>query len=308
MLFGNRLPYRASLQHLVALFLAIVLLLPHSAQAQSGSRGSVGGSRGGGGSVRGGGGAGRPGGISRSFRSRQRQFSNGSTTAGNAQRGGFAIVELFTSQGCSSCPAADENLARIAEVAAAKKLDVYTLSYHVDYWNQLGWEDPYSTAWATERQESYAKLFESKRIYTPQMIVNGQTPFVGSNRQDANTALNSALQLVPQAQIQLEPEFSSEELSVAWSVQGSAQGNLISIALVQNKASDLVDAGENRGRELKHVNIVRQLQTKSLQENKAVEFSLPDDFDARDFHLIGFIQSSQTGAITSATRSVLDDR
>jgi hypothetical protein len=91
------------------------------------------------------------------------------------------IVELFTSQGCSSCPSADKNLAEIVENAERNHEPVYGLSFHVDYWNHLGWKDPYSNRAFTERQRNYAKLMNSESIYTPQIVINGENEFVGSN-------------------------------------------------------------------------------------------------------------------------------
>ena len=89
----------------------------------------------------------------------------------------FAFIELFTSEGCSSCPSADQNLERIATRAKANGQNVYTLSYHVDYWNYLGWEDPYSSKTFSDRQREYAQQFESSRIYTPQMVINGPVSY-----------------------------------------------------------------------------------------------------------------------------------
>ena len=95
---------------------------------------------------------------------------------------GFAVLELFTSQGCSSCPSADENLAEITKQAALKGEKIVTLSFHVDYWNYLGWRDPYSTADATKRQRLYAGIHGSKQVYTPQLVVNGTTELLGTSR------------------------------------------------------------------------------------------------------------------------------
>src|SRR5438445_2521237 len=92
------------------------------------------------------------------------------------------VIELFTSQGCSSCPVADKNLAEIIEKAETNGQQVYGLSFHVDYWNDIGWKDPYSKAEFTERQKKYASIRSFENIYTPQMIVNGETEFVGSDR------------------------------------------------------------------------------------------------------------------------------
>src|SRR5437899_2881738 len=102
------------------------------------------------------------------------------------------VVELFTSQGCSSCPAADKNLAEIIEKAEANGQQVIGLSFHVDYWNYIGWKDPYSKAEFTERQRKYALRMNSENIYTPQMIVNGESEFVGSDKNTSTKEIGKA--------------------------------------------------------------------------------------------------------------------
>ncbi|TAL43473.1 MAG: DUF1223 domain-containing protein, partial [Chitinophagaceae bacterium] len=92
---------------------------------------------------------------------------------------GFALVELFTSEGCSSCPPADELIEEVQEKYSGK--NVIALSYHVDYWDRLGWKDPFSSADFTNRQEYYGGIFRLNSIYTPQAVINGETEFVGSN-------------------------------------------------------------------------------------------------------------------------------
>src|SRR5436190_20900837 len=97
------------------------------------------------------------------------------------------VVELFTSQGCSSCPPADALLAQLAG-----RPDLLALSFHVDYWDRLGWKDPFSSAAATQRQHRYAELLGLATVYTPQMVVDGKWQAVGSDRSDVEQALSSA--------------------------------------------------------------------------------------------------------------------
>ena len=114
---------------------------------------------------------------SRNYRtptSSRQSSSRNVTRQTQPQVAGFALVELFTSEGCSSCPSADQNLMRLVDEASKKKLPVYALSFHVDYWNRLGWTDPYSSKAFTDRQRTYAQVMKSDRVYTPQMIVNGK--------------------------------------------------------------------------------------------------------------------------------------
>src|SRR5246127_3918229 len=97
------------------------------------------------------------------------------------------LVELFTSEGCSSCPPADALLAELAG-----RPDVLALSFHVDYWDRLGWRDPFSSPAATERQQRYAELLRLATVYTPQIVIDGKRQAVGSNRGEVERALNSA--------------------------------------------------------------------------------------------------------------------
>lgn len=104
---------------------------------------------------------------------------------------GFAVVELFTSEGCSSCPPADEVVAKIQR--ESKDVPVYILAYHVDYWNRLGWKDVFSSAEYSKRQNDYANYLNLQSVYTPQIVVNGKTEFVGSQESTLRSAIHNGL-------------------------------------------------------------------------------------------------------------------
>lgn len=106
---------------------------------------------------------------------------------------GFALLELFTSEGCNSCPPAETNLKNILETNKAKNLPVFVLTYHVDYWNRLGWIDPYSHASYTQRQISYEKALQKGGLYTPQLVVNGTWEGPGSNKGIVEKLVDRAL-------------------------------------------------------------------------------------------------------------------
>ena len=113
------------------------------------------------------------------------------------------LVELFTSEGCSSCPPADELLIRLERAQPVQGVDIIAMSEHVDYWNDLGWRDPYSSTEFTERQEDYRRAFGAPTSYTPQMIVDGRTAFVGSLENEARAAIAVA-GVEPKALLRLE--------------------------------------------------------------------------------------------------------
>jgi hypothetical protein len=163
------------------------------------------------------------------------------------------LVELFTSEGCSSCPPADALLAELAS-----RPDVLALSFHVDYWDRLGWKDPFSSHEATQRQDRYATLLDLATVYTPQIVVDGRWQAVGSDRADVEHALDRARrdrQEVPitlalaqgQAQIKLGPGSDAATASVL----------LIGF---DRRHVTAVKRGENAGRTLPHVDVVRGVE------------------------------------------------
>src|SRR6187551_4135793 len=117
------------------------------------------------------------------------------------EQDGFALIELFTSEGCSSCPPADEALEEIQKKYSDK--DVLVLSYHVDYWNKLGWKDIFSDASFTQRQEYYSNIFRLNSIYTPQVVVNGKKEFLGSNKSKLISSVEEQLNESSVASIKL---------------------------------------------------------------------------------------------------------
>jgi hypothetical protein len=225
--------------------------------------------------------------------------------AASKDASGFAVVELFTSQGCNSCPSADENLDEITRQAAQKGEKVVTLSFHVDYWNYLGWKDPYSTADATKRQRLYAGVHGSKQVYTPQMVVNGTTELLGSSRDKSRAAIQSAIKKRPRSDIEIVSTTKGGEVAVEWQVQGMLAGDLLNVALVQNQAEDRVDSGENSGRTLRHTNVVRDFQVVNPAKEKGVlTLMIPEGLKANDLHLVAYVQSPMDASIHAVT--VLD--
>lgn len=216
---------------------------------------------------------------------------------------GFAVVELFTSQGCSSCPPADRLLQDILADAAEK--EVYALSFHVDYWNYLGWKDPYSHAAYSERQRTYAQKFHSTRVYTPQMIVNGTQEFVGSDRTKAALALEKALSKASNAFLELKWYPQSQRLR--YEIKGITEPSLLRIALVEKKIENSVSRGENRGKKLNHVQVVRKYESINLEKDAAgdLTFEIPEDLDRSQLEIVAYLQNQDSWMITGATKVAL---
>lgn len=217
---------------------------------------------------------------------------------------GFVVFELFTSEGCSSCPAADELLAQVQHQAGDKP--VYVLAYHVDYWDRLGWRDVFSNSDYSKRQYEYASKLNAQ-VYTPQVVVNGKTEFVGSNRQALNYALASGLNGSAENTLELSGVPQNGKLELNYQLSGKTQGNELLIALVQKKAVHQIKRGENQGRTLTHAQIVRSMQTFPLQQSLTgnITVNLPKDYNSSGWEVIGLIQNSKSMAIQAATRANL---
>lgn len=212
---------------------------------------------------------------------------------------GFALVELYTSEGCSSCPPADQLMEKLQQENAGKP--VYVLAFHVDYWNQLGWKDKFSAAEFTARQRQYANWMNLETIYTPQVVINGVSEYVGSNEGPIVKAIDASLNRETDNVLTLKGRVDSSKVQVAYEVTGSTKNKVLYLALVQKKASSHVMAGENEGRQLSHVQIVRELIPVDIT-NKSTTINLPDTLAKEDWELIGFVQNKGNGSITAAAR------
>lgn len=217
--------------------------------------------------------------------------------------GGFAVLELFTSEGCSSCPPADALMGQIKE--SSKDQSVYILAYHVDYWNRLGWKDRFSTPENSERQQQYSRLLGSQ-VYTPQLVINGRQQFVGSDREAVENSIVKALSSTGGSIIDLKAQSDSKAISVAYKVSESNTQNKLLITLVEKKSSTNVARGENEGRHLEHWQIVHQQNQISLKSSSegSSSFPLPKDFNINNWEIIGFIQNARTGQISGASKAI----
>lgn len=214
---------------------------------------------------------------------------------------GFAVVELFTSEGCSSCPPADAAVERLLQ----KNIDhVYILAYHVDYWDRLGWKDPFSKKEYSQRQSIYADKFGQGSVYTPQVIVNGATEFVGSDESKLGKAVGNGLEKTPANNLEITVKQNDNAVVVNYNIKES-NDLLLNIALVQPEATTVVKRGENGGRTLHHVNIVRELNTTKATGNGAVTLNIPESESKTPFKVIAFTQSSKDMHVLNAIEAGL---
>jgi hypothetical protein len=217
----------------------------------------------------------------------------------------FAVIELFTSEGCSSCPAADDAVAKIAKEFTG---EVYVLGFHVDYWDKLGWEDVYSSVAYTNRQKEYVTLFSLNGGYTPQVVINGKTEFVGSNENKLRTTVQEELKTASPATVSLTAKKTGDRtVTVSYTVSGAAE-SVLNIALVQLHATSAVRRGENGGKKLEHINIVREFKTADMSKGVTgtKTFSIPRGKTPEDVHIIGFVQAKQNRQVLAAAEAVIE--
>lgn len=218
---------------------------------------------------------------------------------------GFAVVELFTSEGCSSCPPADELVARIQQ--EDKDRPVYLLAFHVDYWDRLGWKDVFSNTAYSDRQRQYASWLNLRSVYTPQIVVNGRKEFVGSDASTLRSTIEKDLQgQAAPARLSISNlKRAGNQLEWDWQTEGGKKNQSLVVALVQRSAQTNVRAGENSGHTLSHVQIVRNFQTSVVngKNNGAGHMDWPAGVKPGEAEVIAFLQNEDNGEIFAATRS-----
>jgi hypothetical protein len=192
------------------------------------------------------------------------------------------LVELFTSEGCSSCPPADELLARLDASQPVAGAEVIALSEHVDYWNRLGWADPFSSAEASARQNLYASRFGRDDVYTPQMVVDGREEFVGSSnaraRQAISAAARSAKGIVTVSLASNRRADAGGEIPIAVRIESLPEVSAgdtaeVLLAITESNLRSQVLRGENSGRRLSHAAVVRRLSVIGSVDSQKREFS-----------------------------------
>jgi len=216
------------------------------------------------------------------------------------------LLELFTSEGCSSCPPADRLLAAFDQKQPVAGADLIVLSEHVDYWDRLGWKDPFSSPLYTARQQEYANRLHGGGAYTPQLVVDGRFGLVGSDDREAAAAIQKAMR-EPKLAIVLsrasrdESKVTLHIMTPADSASTGRQGVLYA-ALADNRAESHVARGENAGRSLAHVAVTRVLKQVGVIDLGAAadrEVTLPvqPGMGTTGLRLVAFIQDSKTGHI-----------
>ncbi|KQS36189.1 thioredoxin family protein [Pedobacter sp. Leaf194] len=224
-------------------------------------------------------------------------FSTNSRLSGSE---GFAVVELFTSEGCSSCPPADELIAKIHKEYTGRP--VYILGYHVDYWDRLGWKDKFSNVSFSKRQHQYAHWLNLSSVYTPQIVVNGTREFIGSEESTLRSTLQEALSQPSGNQLELSlKQQTAKGITLTYhTVQQTKNENLV-IAIVNPYAVNKIERGENQGRTLSHIQIVTYLETFNIGNKVQGDINLLVDNSKKDQQIVAFLQNTLSGQISSAS-------
>ena len=182
--------------------------------------------------------------------------------------GARAVLELFTSQGCNSCPPADAILGEFA-----KDEGILALSFPVDYWDYLGWKDTLASHDNTTRQKAYAEARGDRQVYTPQVVVNGTSHVVGSNRQQIEAALKTSPPLpVP---ITMMPGTDSTTVTIGAAATAGRHKGTIWLALYDDPVTVPIERGENTGKAVTYYNVVRKLRPIAMWKGKEVTIDLP---------------------------------
>jgi len=200
-----------------------------------------------------------------------------------AQQKPVVVLELFTSQGCSSCPPADTVLEDIKNTSNPE--EIIPLSYHVDYWDYIGWKDPYASKQFTDKQRIYGRKFNSSSIYTPQLVINGKEHIVGSDRVNILKKIEQKLNQKKVANSVKVKNVTQKENTVNFSyqIEGAIKNKNIHFILVLNEKVTNVKRGENSNRTLSNNNIVVKEDIKALTNSEGnYEIKIPKSITKKD--------------------------
>src|SRR5438552_11054469 len=238
------------------------------------------------------------------------RFASSQQTASPRNQRVPVLVELFTSEGCSDCPPADSLLAKLDRAQPVAGAEVIALSEHVDYWNRLGWADPYSSAFYSQRQRDYSDRFGLNSAYTPQMVVDGSNEFVGSDERRAHSAIAEAASKdkaeIHISDLRLEGDYFRFRLQADAPRSKAAEAYVV---LADNRDTSQVARGENSGRTLSHVAVARVFSPAEHIAKNAVlnkEFRMnAHSLNRNNLRLVAFLQESNHGRVLGAVMKEL---
>jgi len=224
--------------------------------------------------------------------------------AGFAQGRIPVVVELFTSEGCSSCPRADSLLTQLEQRQPVAGVEVIALGEHVDYWDSLGWKDRFSSPLFSARQQEYGRLFRVESVYTPQIVVNGQAQALGSDGDAVQEAIRAVAQ-GPRANVEISIAGKSFSFKVNRLPPGVKSAEML-LAVTESGMTSTPERGENKGRRLTHTSVVRtltnlgRLDAKNGAYTAEALLNLQPDWDRHNVKLVLLVQDRSTLRIIGA--------
>lgn len=225
------------------------------------------------------------------------------------------IVELFTSEGCSSCPPADDLLAKLDAIQPVANAEIIPIEEHVDYWNSQGWLDPFASANWTERQRVYASVLHSGSVFTPQMVVNGESQLVGSHGRDAVQAIGADVAPDPtdiSAKIAVDsPKNERVQIQVGkLSAAKNGDSAEVWLAITEAGLHNAVTRGENAGHELSHAPVLRSLKklgtadpAKDPSFTSEASVHLDSSWKTQNLRTVIFVQEKKSRRILAAAET-----
>ena len=222
-----------------------------------------------------------------------------------------ALVELFTSEGCEGCPPAEAVLAELNHEARTDGAPIVPLALHVTAWDRLGWVDPFGLPAADARQAFYGEALLDGQLFTPMMVINGQVGFVGSDRLRARAEVLRALLEPATAALAVSPwPEPPDALGLELAVESQEAGPLVAqVALVQQAAASAVARGENAGRTLQHVRVVRALEVAPVTDGRArVRLQAPEGLSlTQEVSVVAWVQRAADLRVVGAVEQAVSD-
>jgi hypothetical protein len=222
--------------------------------------------------------------------------SVGNLRAQSSSPRGPAVVELYTSQGCSSCPPADALLGELSQMP-----NVVALAFHVDYWDSIGWRDQFGLPTSARRQHQYVETLGLSSAFTPQVVVDGRSSFVGSDKRRILAAIAEPLNMIP-----ISVEVARGEITVSLPERQDRERYDVNLIAYLPQAVTNVGRGENSGRALREFNIVRQFRSLGVWNGRESVFRAPvDSFPGDATRVAVLLQRDQQGPIVGSATAVL---
>ncbi len=220
----------------------------------------------------------------------------------------FAIIELFVSEGCGASPVAEKQMHALLDEYGKLNKPVTLLTFHVDYWNKYGWQDPFSSLAFTRRQNNYASALKQKEVFTPQVFINGQLAFAGSEIKKIKSETERMLKRTTKDTLLINADSTVRDtLWISCSASQAGPNLTLAVFLVLPEASSNVLKGDNEGKTLAHKNIVRKMDFFPVPEKKwTAGIPLRQFKNKKGMYLVAYLQQKQTKKILAVSKPVSD--